>query len=71
MTLDTVVKKWLIARYGAAYSTVAPGDIHVSAMCFMQFVKGALPPNIITVNDLTTYLLRKMFAEFSRKRQNA
>jgi hypothetical protein len=67
MTLDTVVKKWLIARYGAAYSTVAPGDIHVSAMCFMQFVKGALPPNIITVDDLTTYLLRKMFAEFSRK----
>lgn len=68
MTLPTKVKQWLIDKYGASRSTVAPNPVHVTAMCMMQFVKGSLPESVITVRNLVDYLIHKMLLQI--KRQN-
>lgn len=67
MTFPTVLKTWIKDKYGGARTTICPEDIHVTAMCMMQFVKSSLPDWVETVNDLIKYLYSKIQLEFDRR----
>lgn len=67
MTLKTLIKKLIKTRFPGAWSTVAPENIHVTAKDFMQHIKGTLPDNILTVNDLLSYLVRIITLMLSKR----
>jgi len=69
MTLPTLIKKQLKKRFHKAWSKKAPDVVHVIAKDFMQHMKGTLPDNIVTVNDLKAYFIKLVRQELSRRNQ--
>jgi len=67
MTLPTIIKELIKKRYGKAWSTTAPNNVHVVAKDMMQHIKGTLPDSILTVNDLLSHLTRIVRLELSRR----